>query len=112
MKYKGVCIVREYVERRNGGYYLVGSRVALESVIYEFVDGASPEGIVDNFPTLSLEQVYGAITFYLANRSEMDAYLAEAERMWEETRKNQPPLPGGLRERLERARRELNSKRA
>ena len=58
-----VNIVREYVEKRSGGYYLVGSRVSLESVIYEFLDGASPEAIVDNFPTLSLEQVYGAITF-------------------------------------------------
>ena len=68
--------MRKYVERRDGGYYLVGSRVSLESVIYEFLDGASPETIVDNYPTLSLEQVYGAITFYLANRSELNGYLA------------------------------------
>lgn len=45
---------REYVEKRNGGYYLIGSRVSLESVIYPFLDGASPETIVDEFPTLSL----------------------------------------------------------
>jgi len=37
-----VNIVREYVEKRSGGYYLVGSRVSLESVIYEFLDGALP----------------------------------------------------------------------
>jgi len=104
--------VREYVEKRNGGYYLVGSRVSLESVIYEFLDGASPEAIVDNFPTLSLEQVYGAITFYLANRPEMDGYLAETEKLWESARNNQPPLPAGLRERLERARREPTPRRA
>lgn len=104
--------MREYVERRDGGYYLVGSRVSLESVIYEFLDGAAPETIVDNFPTLSLERVYGAITFYLANRSELDGYLAATEKLWEEARKNQPPLPVGLRERLERARREPSPRRA
>ena len=69
---------REYVEKRSGGYYLIGSRVGLESVIQEFLEGASPETIVDDFPSLMLEQVYGAITFYLANREEIDAYLAEA----------------------------------
>jgi len=56
-------MAREYVEKRNGGYYVIGSRVSLESVIYPFLDGTSPETIVDEFPTLSLEQVYGAIRF-------------------------------------------------
>lgn len=103
-------MARDYVEQRNGGYYLIGSRVSLESIVYRFLDGASPESIVDDFPTLSLEQVYGTITFYLANRAATDAYLKETEKLWEEVRKNQPPLPPGLRERLERARREIISK--
>jgi uncharacterized protein (DUF433 family) len=103
-------MAREYVEKRDGGYYVVGSRVSLESVIYPFLDGASPETIVDEFPTLSLEQVYGAITFYLANRAEIDACLTETEKLWEEARKNQSPIPSALRERLERARRELTTR--
>lgn len=45
-----VNIVREYVEKRSGGYYLVGSRVSLESVIYEFLDGASPKLLSIIFP--------------------------------------------------------------
>ncbi len=102
-------MARKYVEKRNGGYYLIGSRVSLESVIYPFLDGASPETIVDEFPTLSLEQVYGAITFYLGNRGEVDAYLTETEKQWEEARKNQSPIPPALRKRLERARRQLPS---
>jgi uncharacterized protein (DUF433 family) len=102
-------MAQEYVERRNGGYYLIGSRVSLESVVYPFLDGASPETIVDEFPTLSLEQVYGAITFYLGNRVEVDAYLIETEKQWEEARKSQSPIPPALRERLERARRQLPS---
>lgn len=102
-------MTREYIEKRDGGYYLIGSRVSLESVIYLFLDGASPETIVDEFPTVGLEQVYGAITFYLANRPEMDAYLSETEKLWQEARKNQSPIPPALRERLERARRQITS---
>ena len=102
-------MAREYVEETNGGYAIAGSRVSLESIVIPFLDGASPETLVDEFPTLSLEQVYGAITFYLAYRAEVDAYLKETEGLWEEARKSQPPIPAALRERLERARRELTS---
>ena len=100
---------REYVEKKNGGYGIVGSRVSLESVIVPFLEGASPETLVDEFPTLSLEQVYGAITFYLANRTEIGAYLKETDALWEKAHDSQPALPAALRERLERARRELAS---
>jgi uncharacterized protein (DUF433 family) len=102
-------MAREYVEKTNGGYAIAGSRVSLESIVIPFLDGASPETLVDEFPTLSLEQVYGAITFYLAYRAEVDAYLKETEGLWEEARKSQPPIPAALRERLERARREPTS---
>ena len=99
----------EYVEKRNGGYVIGCSRVSLESIIVPFLEGSSPETLVDEFPTLSLEQVYGAITFYLGHRTEVDAYLKETEGLWKEAHKSQPPIPAALRERLERARRELAS---
>jgi hypothetical protein len=41
---------REYVEQRGGGYYLAGSRVSLDSMIYEFLRGESHEGIAQPFP--------------------------------------------------------------
>lgn len=99
----------EYVEKRNGGYGITGSRVSLESLVVPFLEGASPEALVDEFPTLSLEQVYGAITFYLAHRAEIDRYLKETERLWTEARKSQAPIPAALKKRLQRARRELAS---
>lgn len=105
-------MARDYVEKREGGYYIVGSRVALESIVYEFLEGVSPETIVDDFPTLTLEQVYGAVAFFLGNRAELEHYLAETEKLWDERRRNAPSLPAGLRERIKRARLELNSKRA
>jgi hypothetical protein len=44
-----------------------------------------------SFPSLTLEQIYGGITFYLANRSKMDAYLAESEKLWEQVPEDQDP---------------------
>ena len=40
-----------------------GTRVGLETVIRDYLRGASLEEIVLNYPTLSLEQVYAAITY-------------------------------------------------
>ena len=60
----------QYVEQRGDAWYLRGSRVSVDSLIHAFHDGLSPEAIArECFSTLSLEQVYGAITFYLANRA-------------------------------------------
>ena len=67
----------QYVEQRVEGYWLAGSRVSLDSIVYAFLDGQSAESIAQSFPVLTLEQVYGAIAFYLANRSEIDNYLAQ-----------------------------------
>ena len=65
----------EYVEQREGGYYITGTRISLDSIIRPLNDGASPDGILRSFPLIgSLEKVYGAITFYLANRKDVEAY--------------------------------------
>jgi uncharacterized protein (DUF433 family) len=69
------------VEQRDGGYWVAGTRVSLDSIVYSFLTGLSPETIVSEcFPVLTLEQVYGAIAYYLGHRAEIDAYLkADAE---------------------------------
>ncbi|MEM9272486.1 MAG: DUF433 domain-containing protein [Cyanobacteria bacterium P01_F01_bin.143] len=70
---------KSYVEYRNDTYWIEETRISLDSVICAFQQGLSPESIVQSFPLLTLEQVYGAIAFYLANHDEIDAYLtAEA----------------------------------
>jgi uncharacterized protein (DUF433 family) len=85
-----------YVEQRDGGYYIAGSRVSLDSVVYAFLRGESPEGIAESFPALSLEQVFGAVAFYLANRESINAYLrdgrAEFGLMRDEARRKHPAL--------------------
>lgn len=70
---------KPYVEQRDNGYWVGTTRVSLDSVVYAFLEGESPESIVQNFSSLSLEDVYGAIAFYLSNRDLIDAYLAEGE---------------------------------
>lgn len=64
-----------YIEQRDGVYTVAGSRVSLDSVVYAFLSGQSAEAIAQAFPVLSLEQVYGAITYYLAHRDDVDQYL-------------------------------------
>ncbi len=77
-----------YVEQRDDrGYWVTGTRVSLDSVVYRFIEGLSPESIqADCFPMLTLEQVYGAITYYLHNRVAVDAYLQQADAEYDEFR--------------------------
>lgn len=97
--------MKDYVEQRDGGYYLADSRIGLDSIVARFKEGASAESIYRSFPAAeSLEKIYGAITFYLANKDAVEAYLSNQERLAEELRLNQPPLPNNLAKRLEKAR--------
>ena len=64
-----------YIEQRDGAYVIAGTRVSLDSMVYAFLGGQSAEAIAQAFPVLTLEQVYGAITYYLAHRDEIDRYL-------------------------------------
>jgi uncharacterized protein (DUF433 family) len=96
-----------YVERREGGYYIAGTRISLDSIVNPFKNGASPESILRSFPLIgSLEKVYGAITFYLAHREAVEAYLSDQERLSEELAAKQRPLPESLSKKLNRARKE------
>lgn len=92
--------MKSYVEFRDNGNWLVGSRVSLDSIVYCFREGQSPESIAENFPVLSFEKVYGAITFYLSNQKDIDEYLIKGEQegnriseeLNERLRKNNPLL--------------------
>ena len=91
---------KEYIEEREGNYYVAGTRISLDSIVHAFHRGESPETICQNFELLRLEEVYGAITYYLANQAEIDAYLIRQNEKWAEGRRNAEPLPADLRERL------------
>ena len=89
-------MAKDYIEERNGGYYIAGTRISLDSVVYAYLRGESSEGIAESFPALSMEQVFGALTYYAANREEVDRYLSagrvEFEALRQEWRRNHPAL--------------------
>ena len=101
---------RDFVESRDGSFYLIGSRVPLAHLVREFQHGESPEAIRSHYSTLSLEQVYGAITFYLGHKSEVEIDIVERERAEDEFTKTHP-APPHLKEKLERARQQLLARR-
>jgi len=68
-----------YIEKHDDGYWVLRSRVSLDSIVYAFLSGDSAESIAQAFPVLTLEQVYGAIAYYLANQDEINAYLNVAQ---------------------------------
>jgi uncharacterized protein (DUF433 family) len=100
-------MAKDYIEQRNGGYFIEGTRISLDSVVYAFLKGESPEGIAESFPALGLEQIFGALTFYTANRDEVDGYLSEGRREFEtfrqEARRNNPILYAKLAEARRRS---------
>ncbi len=72
--------MKTYVEKGENGYRIIGKRISLESIIYLFNNGSSPESISKSFPLLDLEEVYGAIAFYLADRKSIDLDLEKEEK--------------------------------
>jgi uncharacterized protein (DUF433 family) len=81
-------LAKPYIEQRNAGYWIEETRISLDSVVYAFLNGESPESIAQNFPLLSLEQVYGSIAFYLSNREIVDAYLEKGEAEFQQLRQS------------------------
>lgn len=94
----------QHIEQRDGGYWIGGTRVSLDSIVYAFLNGLSAETIVECFPTLTLEQVNGGIAYYQANRDEIDRYLRESEAEFEALRKKSREANPMLYEKLEEAR--------
>ena len=79
-----------------------GSRIGIESVLYEYIfREQTPEAIAQRFPTLTLEQVYATILYYLLNRTPIDAYMADwleyGRHMRGEQDRNPPPFVTRLR---------------
>lgn len=74
----------EYVHKTpQGGWRVADSRISLDSILHAHFEGKSPEAIAQEFPSLSEEQIYGAIAFYLHHRAEIDEYLARQEAEWQ-----------------------------
>lgn len=79
-----------------------GTRIPLDTVIAAFLEGDTAEGIVDQYPSISLADVYSVISYYLNHKEQVDQYLIEGRveadnvRQVVEARIN----PHGVRQRL------------
>ncbi|MFN7992852.1 MAG: DUF433 domain-containing protein [Bryobacteraceae bacterium] len=102
---------RQFIERRDGSLYVSGSRVPLAHLVREFQHGELPEAIRSHYPTLTLVQVYGAITFYLGSKVQAEADIAERERVEDEFAETHP-APADLKKKLERTRQQLLARRS
>ena len=83
------------------------TRVSLDSVVYAYHRGASPESIQRSFPSLTLEQVYGALAFYLSHKTAVDRYIAEGDAEFEKLQQGSRQGHSDCYERLRRAREEV-----
>lgn len=76
----------EHVQEREGEYYVTDTRVPVGVVIASWKRGTAPEHIVEQFPTLSLADVYGVVTYYLDHQQELDGHFARLDEEYERTR--------------------------
>ena len=87
---------------KDGVVRVGGTRVTLDTTVRAFLRGATAEEIIQQYPSLSLPDVYATISYYLQNREEVDRYLemrgkhAQAVRRENQRRFDQQ----GIRERL------------
>ncbi len=91
-----------YVRTDEHGVLRVGKgRVMLESVVAAFEQGHSPETIRAQYPSLSLEEVYGAITWCLAHADAVREYRKRQDDVWQKARaqseQNSSPVVEQLR---------------
>lgn len=92
---------RRYVRLDEHGVMRIGnSRVMLDAIVAGFEQGHSPETLQQQYPALSLEEVYGAITYYLAHTDEVKAYLKRQDEVWEAWRAKSTGRPSPVVERL------------
>ena len=92
---------KPYVRQDEHGVMRVAeTRVMLDSVVAAFHQGHSAETIQQQYPALMLEEVYGAITYYLANKDEVDAYLRRQGEVWEQEREKASRNASAVLQRL------------
>jgi uncharacterized protein (DUF433 family) len=80
---------KSYIRKNEQGALRVGELdVSLDSVVIAYRQGYSAEMIQQLYPALTLEEVYGAVAFYLANQAEVDQYLERQEGRWQQLRQS------------------------
>ena len=96
---------KTYVRTAASGAMRIGNtRVMLDSIVAAFDEGHSAETIQQQYPALTLEEVYGAITYYLSHTDEVKEYIERQGALWEKWRKESMNRPNPVVERLRASR--------
>ena len=82
---------------------LKGTRIGIETVLYDFIHRCRrPEEIAQTYRSLTLEQVYATILYYLHNQAAVTKYLEDwlewGQRVRQEQERNPPPVILKLRQ--------------
>jgi uncharacterized protein (DUF433 family) len=107
---KDAFMARDQVERRETGFYITGSRVPIDRIIREYRNGEDPDTIRSHYPTLTLGQVNGAIAFYESHKEEVEQAMASRRRA-EDAYTAGHPNPPDIKQKFERMRRQIASRR-
>ena len=83
-------------EDADGAVRVGDTRVLLELVVRAFQDGATPEAIVQQYPTVTLSDVYDVVAYYLRHGAEVEEYLARREHKAEEVQQRIRGYQGDL----------------
>ena len=67
-----------------GQIRIEGTRIAVHRIAFLYRQGQSPEEIARTYPHLSLGQVYAALAYYHANRSEIESELTAADALYDD----------------------------
>ena len=103
-------MARDFIERRETGFYIAGSRVPIDRIIWEYHNGEDPEAIRAHYPTLSLEQVNVALAFYHHHKEEVEQAMEE-RKLAEEAYTAANPNPPDIKQKFERMRRQTAPRR-
>jgi uncharacterized protein (DUF433 family) len=91
---------------QTGRWRVTGTRIPLERIVECYQEGMTPEGIVEDFDTLRLADVYAVISYYLDHKEEVEEYIrlwdARAQEVEQMIKAAQPPRPGFKEELLAR----------
>lgn len=87
---------------RDGVIRVGGTRVTLATIVTAFHQGATAETIVQQYPSLTLADVYAVIGYYLRHQADVDAYLADQQQEADMVRQQNEARfdPNGIRSRL------------
>jgi uncharacterized protein (DUF433 family) len=97
----------------DGSIRIGDSRVPIDTVVHEFESGSTAEQIQDDFPSLSLREIYGTISYYLDHGDRLQEYLLRREQEAAEVRREveDPARAGAMRRRIREQNAQSGAKR-